>query len=245
MTNTRHATVPGTVDTTRSARWLALGAIAGPVLFTLSWLVLGVVSDGYTLWDHTFTDYSPISQSISGLGVGSTAPYMNTAFVLCGLLLIAGVIGVMQVTTPGRPTPRATTILLALTGAGQMMCGIFTLKAIMPHMLGFVIALGAPIVSFLVAGRHFRGVPGWRRFGTWLRLGSPLALVLLVAYFMAFEPTADGAEHGIAGLVQRIGVIHAFGWFAAMGYLAFALSRRVGVQPGVPHRPGGSAQPPL
>jgi hypothetical protein len=31
-------------------RWLALGAAVGPVLFTLSWFVLGFLSPGYTLW---------------------------------------------------------------------------------------------------------------------------------------------------------------------------------------------------
>jgi hypothetical membrane protein len=183
---------------TGSGRLLALGAVLGPILFTVSWLVLEAVSDGYTLWDHTFTDYSPISQSISGLGVGATAPYMNTAFVASGLLLIAGVFGVMSTTSPGRRIPRATTVLLALTGVGQVMCGVFTLRAIMPHMLGFLLAVGTPVVSFLLAGRHFRGVPGCRHFGTGLFVGSPVTLVLLVAYFMAFKPTADGAEHGIA-----------------------------------------------
>ncbi len=200
---------------------LALGAVVGPVLFTGSWLVLGALSDGYTLWDHTFTDYSPVSQPISGLGIGATAPYMNTAFVLTGLLLVVGVVGVSRVTG----MPRLTTALLALTGVGQAMCGIFTLAAMMPHSLGFQLALGTPVVSFLLAARHLRRVPGWERFGTWLFLGSPLTLALLVAFFLTFRPTADGAEHGIAGLVQRIGVVEVFAWFVAMGWLAFRRRR--------------------
>lgn len=218
---TSHPTSSPVPAPNRWARVLALGAVVGPILFTATWLVLGVVSDGYTLWDHTFTDYSPISQPISGLGIGATAPYMNTAFVLTGLLLIVGVGGVMRATSPGRRLPRVTTGLLALTGVGQAMCGIFTLEAMMPHSIGFQLALGAPIVSFLLASRHFRRVPGWERFGSWLRLGSPVTLVLLVAFFLTFQPTADGAEHGIAGLVQRIGVIEVFAWFVAMGWMAF------------------------
>lgn len=196
---------------------LALGAVIGPVLFTVAWLVLGAVSDGYTLWDHTFTDYSPVSQPISGLGIGATALYMNTAFVVTGVLLIVGVVGVMRVTG----MPRLTAALLALTGVGQAMCGIFTLAAMMPHSLGFQLALGTPVVSFLLAGRHFRRVPGWERFGTRLLAGSPITLALLVAFFLTFQPTADGAEHGIAGLVQRIGVVEVFAWFVTMGWMAF------------------------
>lgn len=214
-----------------AARTLALGAVIGPVLFTLAWLVLGFVSTGYTLFNHTFTDYSPVSQPISGLGMGATAGYMNTAFVVTGAILIIGVAGVIRTTDgTGRPgLRRAALVLLAGTGLGQLLCGLFTLEAMIPHMLGFLLALGLPIVSFAVAGRYFRHQPGWRKFGTWLMtLGSVLALLLLVAFFAAFQPTADGAEHGIAGLVQRAGVIHVHAWFVVMGWLAHRSAHRQG-----------------
>jgi hypothetical protein len=68
-------------------------------------------------------------------------------------------------------------------------------------------------------------VPGWHRFGTRLLLGSPVTLALLVAFFLTFSPTADGAEHGIAGLVQRILVLEVFAWFVAMGWLALRHDR--------------------
>src|SRR6266511_1955480 len=68
------------------SRWLAWGAVAGPVLFTLAWLVLGFLSPGYTIWGTRIAPYSPISQPISGLGMGATAPYMNAAFILARLL---------------------------------------------------------------------------------------------------------------------------------------------------------------
>ena len=211
-----------------AARRLALGAVIGPVLFTPAWLVLGFTSTGYTLFDHTFTDYSPVSQPISGLGMGDTAVYMNTAFVVTGAILIIGVIGVIRTTDGvGRPgLRRAALMLLADTGLGQLLCGLFTLEAMGPHMLGFLLALGLPIVSFALAGRYFRHQPGWRKFGTRLMtLGSVSALLLLVAFFAAFQPTADGAEHGIAGLVQRAGVIHVHAWFVVMGWLAYRRHR--------------------
>ena len=207
-----------------TARTLALGAAIGPALFTLSWLALGFISTGYTLFDHTFTEYSPISQPISGLGIGSTAPYMNAAFIVTGLILIVGILGVFRtIGSTARPAlRRASLILLAGTGVGQVICGVFTLEAMMPHLLGFLLALGLPVVSFVVAGRYLRRVPGWERFGTWLMtLGSPLTFVLLAAFFVTFEPTADGAEHGVAGLVQRVGVIAVHAWFVALGWLAY------------------------
>ena len=80
MTHTRTDLVsakPAAPASPQSARWLALGAIAGPVLFTLAWFVLGFLSPGYRLFGTLISPYSPISQPISGLGLGPTAPFMN------------------------------------------------------------------------------------------------------------------------------------------------------------------------
>ena len=74
-------------------RTLVYGAIAGPVLFTAAWLVLGFVSPGYTAWGG-YIPYSPIHQGVSGLGMGPTAPYMNAAFILNGVLTLVGVVGI-------------------------------------------------------------------------------------------------------------------------------------------------------
>src|SRR3979409_2596704 len=78
------------------ARWLALGAIAGPVVFTLGWFVLGFVSPGYTMWGVHVAPYSAISLPLSGLGLGPTAAFMNAAFILSGLLMVAGAVGVFR-----------------------------------------------------------------------------------------------------------------------------------------------------
>src|SRR5919201_717068 len=80
----------------KTARWLALGAIAGPILFTLAWFVLGFLSPGFTIFGTRIAPYSPISAGISGLGLGPTAPYMNAAFVFSGLLVMIGAVGVFQ-----------------------------------------------------------------------------------------------------------------------------------------------------
>ena len=78
----------------RPARLLALCAAAGPVLFTLAWLILGFVSPGFTMWDVTIAPYLPLSAAISGLGLGPTGPWMNAAFVASGLLIAIGAVGV-------------------------------------------------------------------------------------------------------------------------------------------------------
>lgn len=209
-----------------TARRLALGAVVGPALFTLAWLVLGFLSPGYTLFGNLIAPYSPISQPISGLGLGPTGMFMNAAFVLSGLVLLAGVAGIFQTVRPSgcRPAGRTWAALLALSPLGLVVAGVFTLEAVLPHLLGFLLATGTPVVSFLATGAFLRGIPGWRRFGTWLLLGSPLTLVLLVGFFLTFDPAAAGANMGMAGLVQRVLALEVHAWFMAMGWLAYRRS---------------------
>jgi hypothetical protein len=204
------------------SRWLALGAIAGPVLFTAAWLVLGIVSPGFSIWGTVIAPYSPISAGISGLGLGLTAPYMNAAFVLLGFLLLVGVVGIFRamddVSAEGR---WAIAVLLALSALGAAMDGIFTLESLFPHLIGFLLATGTPIATFLVASLVLRRSRRWGRLAKWLLAASPLTLALLVLYFVTFSPTAEGAKTGIAGLTERILVTEVFVWLAALGWTAF------------------------
>jgi hypothetical protein len=216
---------PAALAAPEVTRWLALGAVAGPVLFTLAWVVLGFLSPGYTAWGTRIAPYSPISQGISGLGLGITAPFMNTAFVLCGLFLLAGVVGIFQgIREMGAVVGWSCTVLLALSALGMAVDGIFTLESFLPHMVGFLLAAASPVLSFVVIGLLLRRVPRWRRFGSWLLLASPLTLVLLVLYFLTFSPTVAGTQTGVAGLTERILVVEVQAWFVAMGWLAFRRS---------------------
>src|ERR1700681_4063256 len=99
--------------------WLALGAVAGPVLFTLGWLVLGFISPGYTMWGARVAPYSAISQPLSGLGLGPSGPIMNAVFILSGLLMMAGAVGVFRSISELSPGARwMGAVLLALPGLG-------------------------------------------------------------------------------------------------------------------------------
>jgi hypothetical protein len=152
---------------------------------------------------------------------------MNAAFVLNGLLLAVGVVGtfhsIPELSTGAR---WSCTVLLGLAPLGMIMDGIFTLESFVPHFLGFALAMGAPIVSFLVTGLLLRRIPRWRRFANQLLLGSPLTLALLVLYFATFSPTAAGAQTGVAGLTERILIVEVLAWFVAMGWLAFRSRRQ-------------------
>lgn len=205
-----------------ATRWLALGAVAGPVLFTLAWLVLGFLSPGYTLYGTPIAPYSPISQPVSGLGLGPTGPFMNAAFVLSGLLLLAGVVGAFHgIRELGGVARWSCVVLLVLSPLGAVMAGIFTLESFFLHFVGFLLAAATPVLSFIVAGFLLRRVPSWRRFGSWLLVASPLTLVLVFVFFQTFNPAAAGAGLGFAGLTQRVAVVEIQAWYVAMGWLAY------------------------
>lgn len=207
-------------------RWLALGAMVGPVLFTLAWFVLGFLSPGFTIFGTLIAPYSPISAPISGLGLGPTAPFMNAAFVLGGFLLLAGVAGIFHGITEVRTLTRwGCALLLALSPLGSIMDGIFTLESGALHFIGSLLGLGAPVLGFLVTGLVLRRVPRWRRFGRWLLLGSALTLALCLLFFATFTPTWEGARSGVAGLTERILIVEVFAWYVAMGWSAFRRSR--------------------
>src|SRR5260221_13200985 len=213
---------PGALATPWAIRWLGLGAVAGPVLFTLAWVVLGFLSPGYTAWGTWISPYSPISQGISGLGMGITAPFMNTAFVFSGLLILAGVVGIFQgMREMGALARWIWPALLAPSPLGMVVDGIFTLESFLPHMAGFLLGTGTLVLSFVVVGLLLRRIPSFRRFGSWLLLGSPLTLALVVLYFLTFSPTIAGTQTGMAGLVERILVIQGHAWFLPRGVLAF------------------------
>jgi len=200
-------------------RLLAYGAIVGPILFTFAWVVLGLISPGYTMWDIVVPAYSPIAQPISGLGLGVTGPYMNAAFVVGGLLLLAGVVGIVRgIEEIATPTRWVSGALLALTPLGMVIDGLFTLESFFLHFLGYLLGIGSTVVSFFVVGRVLRRVPRWRDLGDALRVASVVTLVLLAVAQVTFDPMASGANVGVAGLTERMLILEVLVWFVLMGW---------------------------
>jgi hypothetical protein len=187
----------------------------------MGWFVLGFISPGYSLWGTRIAPYSAVSQPLSGLGLGPTGPYMNAAFVLSGLLIIVGVIGVFQQIPELSARSRAIVIaLLALPGLGAVVDGLFNLEHFLLHFAGFLLAL-TTVVSFPVAGWLLRSVPDWRRLGWWLIAAGPVTLALSILYFLTFTPTVEGVQTGIAGLTERALVLEIQAWYVVLGWLAF------------------------
>ena len=212
----------------RAAQLAALGAVAGPVLFTLAWIVLGFLSPGYTIYGTRIAPYSPISQPVSGLGMGVTAPYMNAAFVLgAGLLTMIGVVGVFATLRAygGRVRRAICAGLLCLSPLGLGLCGIFTIETPLVHLICFLLFVLTPFISFPVAARLLRRVPDWRRFSTALLIAVPVTAAMLAWFFLSYDQTAITVGQGISGIPERLLLMELQAWFVALGWLGYRHAR--------------------
>lgn len=205
----------------RARHWVSLLAPVGCVLFTLSWVGLGLVSPGYPLFDMRIEGYSPVSQPISGLGLGVTGPWMNTSFVVCGALIAVGLAAASR-TWPCTQMSRTRLVaraLVVVSGIGIGMCGLFDLEAVVLHLVGFLLAVGAPALGYLLAGLALRQAdPGLARL---LLVAGPLTMVLLGAFMATFDPMSAAENQGVAGLTQRALVTVSLAATAALGYRAW------------------------
>ena len=200
-------------DAVRFARFAPLGA----GVFTVGWLVLGFLSPGYRLFDLVIEPYSPVAQPISGLGLGETGPLMNAAFILGGLFLLAGTIGI-AFSWPRTRLARVPLVLIGLSGVGLIVDGVFTLESVMLHLVGFLLAAPLPAVGFVLGGIALRRVHPRR--AKLLGIAGVTALVLFTIFQIIFDPYSAGDNAGVAGLVQRALATVVVGTIGVLGIVA-------------------------
>lgn len=197
-------------------RWLTLGAIAGPILFALAFTILGFLRPGYSL----------ISEPVSGLGVGANALAMNTSFILMGVLMFVGVIGIFRnMKELGTVTRWICIILFELSPIGGIICGLYNYEFPL-HFIGFFLACGFPVIGYLVVGLLLRRELFYRRIGNWLIMGSPLTLILMYMFMTTFDYL--NTDVGSAGLIERILILEVHAFYVALGWLVF---RRKSISP--------------
>lgn len=205
----------------RLAGWLG---VVAPTIYVGTWVIAGAVRDGY----------SPVRDAISELAeVGaSTAPFMNTAFVLFGLMALPFAPAVANA-VPG--TGRALQWAMVVTGLGTIGAAVFPCSTGCPgpgasftdtgHTVAATIGYAGLALSPLLAARAARGHRGWSRYATAsAALGAVAALVLLV-----WVAGAGGSTH--AGLLQRTFNTLVDLWWAATAVVVLRLTRRPISQP--------------
>jgi hypothetical protein len=110
-------------------------------------------------------------------------------------------------------------ILFELSPIGAIICGLYTFETFFLHFIGFFLACGTPVISYLVVGLLLRRVPLYRRIGNWLILGSPLTLILMYIYMTTFDYLHT--DVGSAGLIERILILEVHAFYMVLGWLVF------------------------
>lgn len=201
-------------------RLLALGGVAGPVLFAAVVVAAGTARG----------NYSHISNFVSELGATGT-PYaglMNYAgFLPTGLMLAAFGIGLAKV-LPGRRVASLAAVLVMLFGAGVAASGIASCDPGCPQTGGSVenavhnaiapVAFLCLIAGAGVLGVHFRSNRDWRSLSAYSLTSSVIALCFLVALAMSLD------SRELTGLWQRLLLFVLFLWCGVVGMRAYRLS---------------------
>jgi hypothetical protein len=191
-------------------RWLALGAVAGPILFALAYTILGFLRPGYSL----------VSEPVSGLGVGTFAPAMNASFILMGLLIFVGVISIFQnMKELGAVSRWICIILFEISPIGAITCGLYNYETFFLHFMGFFLACGTPIIGYLVVGILLRRVLLYRRIGSWMIIGSPLTLILMYMFMTTFDYLHT--DVGTAGIIERVLILESYAFYMVLGWFIF------------------------
>lgn len=201
----------------KATTWLRCGLVAGP-LFTVTYLVTGVVREGY----------DPIRHPVSTLQINGWAQTAN--FVVAGLLTVAFAIGARKLGFWGP-------LLIAAVGIGLIGSGVFLTDPVSGYPPGSPPG-SPPISEYTWHGRlhDLFAVPtflGWplacfvlaKRFAPVYSVISAVAfLIAIVATSAAFAQTGGLVEFG--GLLQRITITIGWTWLTL---LALHLIRTVPV----------------
>lgn len=165
------ATIDRSSFTPGTRRLLAAGAVAGPLLAAV-WIVQGLVREGY--------DFTRHPMSLLALGGGGWVQIAN--FVVSGLLVIAGALGMRRI-IGGSPGGTWAPRMAGLVGIGLIAAGVFVVDpgsgfpagapegmpeltvAGVLHGLALTVNLAGFVAGALVLRRHFaqRGDRSWAR----------------------------------------------------------------------------------
>jgi hypothetical membrane protein len=194
-------------------RILALGGIAGPLIFTTVTVIAGSLRP----------EYSHLHQFISELGATGTpyADLMNYAgFLPSGLMLLAFATSSRHVVPRSRLSAFGT-VLLVCFALGVITAGVARCDVGCPQGTGSLsnlvhdrvspLAFMALILGVGLFGLHFRSAEAWRS----LWLYSVATSVLAVGLMIALIASLDSRE--FTGLWQRLLLGVLFAWCAAIG----------------------------
>lgn len=196
---------------------MALGGVAGPLVFIINTLVWGRLRPNY---DHS-------AQFISELGATGTlnAQYMNYAgFIPSGLLLVIFALALYS-KFPKLPVSRAGALMIAIFGAGIVLAGFYSCDPGCPvegsqesmlHNRISATAFVSAIIGCVLVGSSFIRRRQLRRLGVYT-----MASAMLAAVFMLLMMNSVEARH-LTGTWQRLLLMALFQWMALLGWQVFS-----------------------
>jgi hypothetical membrane protein len=203
-------------------RVLALGGIAGPLVFTLLIVICGARRP----------DYDHFNQFISELGETGApdAALMNLAgFIPAGLLNAALGLALSRV---GRgPRALAAAILIVVFGLGMAAAGVFSCdpgchqqgvstEATLHHMVSGIAFISA-IVGIGLSATVYRRLPAWQDLWRFSAFTSAVAFLLLVVMNASIDSRA------LTGFWQRLFLATLFVWCGVVGWRSWGQVHQV------------------
>jgi hypothetical membrane protein len=198
---------------------LALGGVAGPILFTVIMLLCASLR----------SDYSHIHHFISELGATGTlnAELMNWAgFIPAGAMIVLFGVSLTQLLPKGILT-RTGSVLILLFGIGMVVVGFFSCdpgcprEGSMENNLHDQIsgpAFMCGILGILILGISFRRLHFWREF--WLL--SVVSALISVGFLLGLISSLEAYSY--TGLWQRLLLLTIFLWIVMVGLKLFKSS---------------------
>lgn len=210
---TRQAGDPGNADarTRPIARALALAGIIGPIWFTVSVVVQGLLQP----------DYSHMTLPISALAAWPAGWMQNLTFYVTGSLTAAFALAIDSAVEPTRRGQTGVPWLL-IGSVGLIGAGVFPWVRVdgvliepWPHVVSAVMTFVATGIGLIVLSRRLSGDGHWRGLAAYTRDSGIVMLVLFI--LVGFFAIAPGTPlHPWAGLIQRILCAVWFAWMITL-----------------------------
>jgi hypothetical membrane protein len=196
----------------RILRYSAIAGIIGPVLYTITWLVLGFLEPTYS---HT---RDPIS-NLSAVG----APYalvMTIVIFVFAILIIVFAFGLQRGLPPGF---WGSPVALVIAGVGYVGIALAPLNLADPgdpnvlHTISATMTVFPMMLAPVLTFPRLRRDPKWRNLSGYSIATTVLAFAFMV---MASLPTFSGWE----GLIQRLVLAVFLVWMVVIAIRLYALS---------------------
>ena len=194
----------------RIVRYSAIAGIVGPVVYTITWLILGFLEPTYS---HS---RDPIS-NLSAVGV-SYAPVMTIIIFVFAILIIVFAFGLHRGLPPGF---WGGTVALVIAGVGYVGIALAPLNLAdpgdpnVPHMVSATVTVFAMMFAPVLTLPRLRRDPGWRNLSGYSIATTVVDFAFMV---MASLPTFENW----AGLMQRLVLAVFLVWMVVIAIRLYA-----------------------